>query len=384
MKKISLILVGCYGALLSVGCSGDGGGSTNEIVHTDPNCSRIVSFSDANFKAKVVAGGFGTGVTLAGSTVLDTNGDGEIQVCEAENIASLTLDQSDISSVEGILEFRNLQTLSLKYNNINAPLDLSSLKRLVYVMLTGNHIPSLKVTGLNSLEYLTCDDNNLQTLSVNSLGALKTLYCSSNQITSLNIEGADKLEVLRIDHNSIAILEVSHLSNLKQLYTNDNLLTNLDVSDHALLQDINCSTNNLQSLDLRNCPNLFDVVCDQNRLTQLMLSGCTNLTNLRCSLNSLTSLDFSGLAGLSTADCSGNRFVSLDIRDCTVMNYFDLSFNPNLQSLIVKNGSVAPQGIDIYQCPSLVNICCDAAEQAEITSDVTSMGYNCTVVTNCF
>jgi len=389
MKKI-LLLTTCFLFLVTAGCSNNGDGDGNEyisptpIVNTDPTCSRIVTIPDANFKAKLLAGGIETCVTLDGQTIVDTNGDGEIQVCEAENVGKLTIDQSDITSIQGILEFRNLQTLSFKYNDISQALDLTSLKRLVNVMLTNNAIPSLKVNGLNHLEYLACDGNTLQTLNVGSLPSLTTLLCEGNNITTLNIDGSNKLVNLRINQNNISTLNVSHLSNLQQLYVQDNLLTTLNLNGLAKLQDVNCSANNLQSLDARGCVRLWDLECGQNNLTDLKLSGCTNLTNFGCSINNLITLDFQGLSSLSYVDCSGNRFVTLDIRDCVVMNYFDVKFNPNLQSLIVKNGSAAPQGIDIYQCPSLSTICCDAVEQAEIMSDVQAMGYTCNVVTNCF
>jgi len=382
MTKKLFILAAFFLFLFSSGCSNEGD-SIPEIVNTDPNCNQIVNIPDANLKAKLVAGGFGICVTLDGHTVIDVNGDGEIQVCEAENFGSLTIDQSDINSIEGILEFRNIQTLSFNYNDISEALDLTSLKRLVNVMLTDNEIPSLKVSGLNHLEYLACNGNNLHTLNVGSLGSLKTLLCQFNQITNLNIEGAGKLVNLEIYQNNISELDVSHLSDLRQLYAFDNALTVLNLSGLTNLQDVNCSANDLQSLNATGCVSLRDLECGQNNLNQLKLSGCTKLAIMHCNGNSLTSLNFAGLNNLSYVDCRGNQFVSLDIRDCVVMNYFSVSFNPNLQSLIVKNGSVATQGIDIYQCPSLMTICCDAGEQSEIMSDIQTFGYNCTVVTNC-
>ncbi|NNT71455.1 hypothetical protein HKT18_04410 [Flavobacterium sp. IMCC34852] len=381
--KISYALAVCFLSLLFIGCSDDGD-SAPEIVNTDPNCSRIVNIPDANFKAKLVAGGYLTCVNLDGSTTIDANGDGEIQVCEAEKVGSLTIDQADINSIEGILEFRNIQTLSFKYNNISEALDLRSLKRLVNVYLTDNEIPSLNVTGLKRLENLFCDGNNLQSLSVKSLTALKYLYCQHNEISNLNIEGAVNLTVLRIYQNNISTLNVSHLSDLLQLYTSDNLLTHLDLSGLTQLQHVICDSNNLQTLNASGCSSLWELECGQNNLTQLNLTGCTNLTTLSCISNNLTSLDFSDLIRLSYADCGGNQFVSIDIRDCVLMSYFDVSFNPNLQTLIVKNGSAATQGISIYQCPSLTNVCCDFEEQQEIIADIQTYGYNCTVVTNCF
>lgn len=381
MLRITTILASFFIFILFIGCSSD---SASEIVSTDPNCTQIVNIPDANLKNKLVTGGFGIGLTLAGSTVLDANGDGEIQVCEAENIASLSLDQAEINSIEGILSFRNIQNISFKYNNISAPLDLSSLTRLTSIQLTGNNIPSLKVNGLNRLEYLDCNNNNLQTLNLSSLGLLKTVLCGFNQITSLNLENTKKIIDLRVEHNNIPQLNVSQLADLKFLYTNDNNLTALNISGLTNLLIVNCSVNQIQTLNATGCISLSDLECNQNIINNLTLSGCTNLGLLKCSLNNLTTINFNGLSNIYFIDCSENQFTTLDVRNCPFLNVMDASFNPNLQTLIIKNGSVAPQGINIYQCPSLATICCDPEEQTEINSSLQTFGYNCNVVTNCF
>jgi Leucine-rich repeat (LRR) protein len=382
MKRILLIVIACN-AYLFTACSSDGDGGT-EIVNSDPGCTQIVNIPDANFKAKLVAGGFGTGVTLEGSTIIDANGDGEIQVCEAENVGGLTIDQADIQSIEGILAFRNIESLSFKYNSISHPLDLSSLKRLVYVMLTDNEIPTLKVTGLSRLKYLACDGNNLQTLNVSGLSSLETLYCQWNQIAELNIQNARKLQVLRIYQNNISQLSVGHLTNLQQLYASDNLLTTLDVSGLSKLQDMHCDSNNLQSVDAGGCIDLRELDCNQNNITSLILTNCAKLQNLHCYLNDLSSIDLSDLTKLSYFDADSNLLTSIDLRNSPELSYVSLDFNPQLQSLVTKNGIVESQGVDFYQCPALANICCDAGEQAEMQSKVQTYGYTCTIATNCF
>ena len=383
MKKRVFFIASLVSFFLG-GCSGDSDTNDSGIINSDPNCNQIVTIPDANFKARLVAGGYGTAVTLEGSTIVDANGDGEIQVCEAENVGSVTIDQAEINSIEGILKFKNIQTISFKNNNISQSLDLTSLKRLVYVMLTNNAIPSLKVNGLSKLEYLACNDNNLQVLDVSNLGSLKTVFCQYNSITNLNIQSSRKIEVLHVYNNSISVLNVSHLSELKQLYIQNNELTQLNISGLIKLQGVACYTNQLQSINASGCVNLTDLECSENNLIQLNLTNCSLLSILKCRNNNLATLSFSGLINLSNIDCGANEFTSLDMRDCLVMNLLDVSFSPNLQSLIVKNGSIAPQGVSIYQCPSLTNICCDVEEQSDILSDVQTYGYNCAVVINCF
>jgi hypothetical protein len=358
--------------------------NVNGIVNTDPNCSRIIVFADANFKAKLLEENPNYTMTLEGYSKVDTNGDGEIQVCEAENVGMIKFDNAGITNFEGLLEFRNLQSLSIEDNSINGPLNLSSLKRLVNVNVGGNGITELNVQGLQSLKILQCRFNNLQELNIKSLPSLSSLYCQSNQISTLNFTGSNNLKVLHVYSNQISELNVTPLSDLQQLYTQYNELSSLNLNGLVNLNTVNCSNNNLQTLTAVGCSVLLDMDCNQNDLTQLNLQGCVKLITLNCYLNNLPTLNLSGLVELNYCALSGNSFTTMDLRDCVNMSYLDVSFNPQLQTLIVKNGSVASQGVNIYQCPSLSTICCDVTEQAEMINEVQTYGYACNVITNCF
>lgn len=380
----SIKLLSVFFFLLFISACSNDEENENAIVNTDPNCSRIVVFSDANFKAKLLEENPNYTKTLEGFSKVDTNGDGEIQVCEAENVGMIKFDNAGITNFEGLLEFRNLQTLSIQNNSINGPLNLSSLKRLVNVNVYGNEITQLNVQGLQSLKILQCDNNNLQVLDVKSLPSLTHLYCQSNQISTLNFTGSNNLKVLHVNSNQISELNVAPLNDLQQLDAQYNELSSLNLNGLVNLNSVNCSNNNLQTLTAVGCSVLLDLDCNQNELTQLNLQGCVKLINLNCYINNLTSLNLSGLVELSNCSMSSNSFTSLDIRDCVNMSYLDVSFNPQLQTLIVKNGSVASQGVSIYQCPSLSTICCDVEEQAIMLNEVQTYGYNCSVITNCF
>ena len=69
--------------------------------------AQIVNIPDANFKAALIAEG------------VDTNNDGEIQVNEAENVVNMDVSNSEISSLEGIQSFINLEEIVADYNNIS-------------------------------------------------------------------------------------------------------------------------------------------------------------------------------------------------------------------------------------------------------------------------
>ncbi len=75
---------------------------------------QIVNIPDANFKNAL----------LNYNPPIDTNGDGEIQVSEAEVVSFLNVQNKNISDMTGIEAFINLISLTCTYNSITS-LDVS-------------------------------------------------------------------------------------------------------------------------------------------------------------------------------------------------------------------------------------------------------------------
>ena len=91
-------------------------------------CENAILFADVNFKNALVAS-------------YDTNYDGEICPSEADAVISINVAGRQISSLEGIEHFNNLEELDGSNNNITS-LDLSNNNKLTKVVLSNN--PSLK------------------------------------------------------------------------------------------------------------------------------------------------------------------------------------------------------------------------------------------------
>ena len=383
VKVFFICFLFCLPLLLSSCSNSD---NNSGIISSDPNCNQIVNIPDANFKAKLLSatgsGNNAVASNLAGFVcIIDTNGDGIIQVCEAENISSLTVDNSNITSMEGLLSFRNLKSISCRNNQITT-LDLSSLKQLQNVVCDNNNLNTLNVQGLNNLKVLWCYRNQLTSLNLSSLPSLESLYFEFNKISTLNISSSNAINDLRGRYNLLTTLTVSHLKNLNQLYISDNLLKSLDVKDLANLTSLQCTSNNMTTLNTSNCVNLMDISCDQNALTTINLSNCSKLNYLRCNNNKLITINLNGLAALQNLDLSNNLLSSLDIRYCPLLVYLSINVN-NLQTLVLKNGSNLNDyyfGIN----PNLSSICCDPSELTQVQNQVNFFGYNCVVSTNCF
>lgn len=260
--------------------------------------AQIVNIPDANFKARLLQASPYNSIASTETpdqngavnsyNSIDTNGDGEIQVSEAQLIKYLYLAPSfgSITSLEGINSFTNLQSLAYSYSQT-----------------------SLDVSGLTNLKYLQCHSSNLQNLNVTGLINLRRLNCQYNQLSSLNISGLTSLEYLDCSYNQLTSLVVNNLTNLTYL---------------------NCQNNQLSSLNTNGLINLTNLSCGYNQLTNLDISDLTNLTYLDCQNNQLSSLDVSNLIGLN---CGNNQLTTLFIKN----NNFDSDLlncvfnnNPNL------------------------------------------------------
>ena len=85
----------------------------------------------------------------------DLNDDGEIQVSEAESLVFLQVFARDISSLEGIEAFINLEVLNCGRNNLTT-INLSSLTNLEELHVYENDLTTLDLSNLINLTHLYC------------------------------------------------------------------------------------------------------------------------------------------------------------------------------------------------------------------------------------
>ncbi len=116
-----------------------------------------VSIPDTNFKAALIAQG------------VDTNGDGEIQVGEAQALTYLNVNNSNISDLTGIEEFVNLVMFQCSGNAI-AHLDFSNNVNLTHLNCSNTQLTGLDVSNNSSLTFLNCSGNALNSLDISNNG----------------------------------------------------------------------------------------------------------------------------------------------------------------------------------------------------------------------
>lgn len=222
--------------------------------------AQIVNIPDANFKNALISLG------------VDTNGDGEIQVSEAESVISLDLSYKNISDLSGIQSFTNLQTLACWYNQITN-LDISGLTNITTLLCRYNQLSNLNVSNLTNLEILDCSNNQLTSLDVSNLTNLLRLDCFNNQLSSLDLTTLINLEELICYFNPLVTLDIYNLTNLTLLSCSDNQLTSLDVSTLVNLTTLYCANNQLTSLDVSSCTTLDWLHCFNNQLSYLNIKN---------------------------------------------------------------------------------------------------------------
>lgn len=247
-----------------------------------------VSIPDANFKAELV-----------GNSSINTNGDTEIQVSEAQAFSG---------------------AMDVSYKSIA---DLTGIEAFV------------AITELN------CSGNSLTSLNVAANTALQVLDCSTNQLTAIDVSTNTALKELYVKNNfNLASLDVSTNTGLETLHCYNNDLSTLDVSTNTSLRRLYCFGNNLTTLDVSSNVALFSLHCNSNDLTTLNLAPGNSLGTLRCEWNELTALDLSG-TGVRSLSCQGNQLTSLNIQNgknhFMNNNDFEAAYNPNLTCVQVDD-----------------------------------------------
>jgi Leucine-rich repeat (LRR) protein len=348
--------------------------------------AQIVNIPDANFKAKLLAASASNSTAstenpqytlmydptiyvtwnVSSNAVIDTNGDGEIQVSEAQMIKCLDLFDSNISNLTGIEAFTNLKFLKCSHNNL-VNINFSGLSNLIYLNVSNNPMTSINLANHPNLIDLRCNVDS------SSYGP---------GLNSIDLTTVPFLKYLNLNGNNFSSLDLSNLINLEILHCYMNDLQNLDVSALINLKLLHCGTNDLQSLNVSNLVNLQVLRCFQNELQNLDISDLTSLRELNCNFNQLTILDVSQNTLLTNLSCSPNNLLNLDLSQNTLLTDLSCQYN-SLTFLNLKNGNIE-SNLNFSGNPNLEYICLDDAQIVDVQSKIFQYGYtNCHLNTYC-
>ena len=126
-----------------------------------------VNIPDANFKAYLVS-----------NALINTNGDSEIQLIEANAFnGQIECSYLNISDLTGIEEFSSLTELNCR----------------------GNQIPIFDLSNDTSLTFLDCSYNQLTDIDISSNSNIITFVCNSNsQLISLDVKNSNNINMTNV------------------------------------------------------------------------------------------------------------------------------------------------------------------------------------------
>ena len=225
----------------------------------------------------------------------------------------------------------------------------------------------------------------MTSLNLNGCTALEDLSCSYSGLTSLDLSGLSSLDTMFAQQNNIATIDVTGAVSLGNINIAYNQVTSLVVHDLPALQSISASGNMISSLDIQNCPFFFTLVIEDNQLSTLDLSDIPSATIVQVQNNVLEHLILAENNEIVQIKLSNNLLTEINLNSCTNLNWGTFDNNPNLESILLKNGSLESLfNININNLPNLQYVCSDDVQLNDVQVWLTNNGYgNVNINTYC-
>lgn len=345
------------------------------------------------------------------------------------NIKYLSLNNNNITSLEGISEFGNLYFLRVEYNVLKTLNDVGKLKSLEYLYCAGmKSLTTLdEFQAGSNLKYLITFDSGLTTLKgLKNCNELIRIWANNNNLgiieTETKNEGIDSIFDLK-DKSKIDLIDlknnkdikwIEYLENctaMKYLYLNN--CNGMEGTSLAKLKNIinNCirvtyPTNyaltllddDLKKLDLSNQTirkSVFESLKNKTNITHLSLKdiNLTNESGIKLSqtetnslinevLGTLTGLKYLQIyatndnfstSGLSTIDFINKdkvtKLVELDLRGTKATDLTNLNeYGKSLKNLVLNNTDIELNKIQT----TISNMCKNGSENSYFLTDILS------------
>lgn len=280
---------------------------------------------DASFKACLIS-----------NTALNTNGDDEIQLSEAQNYeGEILCENKGINSLKGLDTFVKLKRLNVKNNELES-IDVSKNIGLVFLDVSYNKMIELSVVENTSLNVLRCNDNNLSTLNCSSNLLLTSLSCNNNNLQILDLSINKKLRSLYCQNNNLKSLNVANGNNKNFLAMSFNSKNNPNL--YCINKDIGFTPSNgtfywqrdRQTVLSDDCYIIVDIP-DVNFKSELLKNESINKNKD----NEINAYETTHIYG-------GLELSNKGIKDLTGINAFK-----KISSLNVSNNALTQLNIDI-------------------------------------
>lgn len=328
-----------------------------------------INIPDANFKAYLV-----------GDPAINTNGDSEISVAEAQAFSGeLLINGLSISDLTGIEEFINITRLDC-YNNNLTSLDVSNNLALTRLHCAANQIETLDISANTSITDIQCHNNGV-------LYELNIANGNNSNFSYMKAYG-NSLSCIQKDAGFTPPADAGIYS---QGWTKGNTAVYGD-DCAALNQTVNIPDANFKSflvndssINLNNDTEI--TMAEAQATTELIMNGIgiadltgieafINLTRLDVPNNSLTTIDVSNNLSLTRLHVGFNNLTSLDIRLNTNIDELFCHENSLLDTLLISNGNNSNFiYMKAYNNPSLNCIQVDAGFSPPANTGLYNVGW---------
>ncbi len=245
----------------------------------------------------------------------DSDSNGFLSEEECLIIRKIDIVTDKISSLHGIENFKNLDSLICRgsdvneYDDVGHPgmldsLDVSCNRKLRYLACDKNMLRSLDISDNPFLEEVLCSYNLLESIDLTAVPRLKFLRMWVNKVSSLDFSCTPLLESLECGSNPITTVDVSRCPRLGVLNVGDLRIKELDLSGNPMLGWLGTYGTDISVIDLSHNTRLEYLNCQNSPIKELNLSSCTNLHELKCWDCQLEELNVSMLPKLVTLKCS--------------------------------------------------------------------------------
>lgn len=289
-------------------------GDTESAEFSFTTGKEYIAIPDAGLEQALIAGGFDTeGLT-----------NGKMIKVDALLVKNLKANNRNISNLEGLQHFVNLEVADLSNNQIGQ------------INLGQN----LKISELNM------GSNQLSNLNLSPNINLRYLYVFKNNLSQLNITQNTQLEVLVADYNNLSSIDISRNTVLNSLGLSHNTINQINLSSNPRLADLDLSYNPITGLSLSATPLLLNLACQSCNLTGIGVGNLTNLVYLDVSKNSISSVSLSNNLALKTLNVSNNNLNTLNLKNNPNLSILNTENNNNLSQICVLNVTLAQNNED--------------------------------------
>lgn len=138
----------------------------------------------------------------------------------------------------------------------------------------------LKVKNIKKLVLVNQNLTNLE--GIENFTELEELNCSNNNLIILDLSNNIKIKDLNCQNNDIVELKIYKNKSIKNLDCSNNNINFIDLTNSLDLENFDCSKNDLTKLFLKKCKNLVILNCFRNKLKNVDVSENNNLISLNC------------------------------------------------------------------------------------------------------